>query len=81
MAKYNIKVCMGSSCFARGNLQNLSFLEEYIKENNLDADIELIGGLCEEKCESGPNIYINDNFYNEVDEDKLKQILEGLMIK
>ena len=81
MAKYNIKGCMGRSCFARGNLQNLSFLEEYIKENNLDADIELIGGLCEEKCESGPNIYINDNFYNEVDEDKLKQILEGLMIK
>ena len=81
MAKYNIKVCMGSSCFARGNQQNLAFIEEYIKENNLDADIELIGGLCEEKCESGPNIYINDNFYNEVDEDKLKQILEGLMIK
>ncbi len=56
-------------------------MENYIKENNLDADVELIGGLCQEKCESGPNIYINDEFYNEVDEDKLKQILEGLMIK
>ena len=61
---------MGSSCFARGNLQNLNFLENYIKDNNLDAEIELIGGLCEEKCESGPNIYINDKFYNEVDEKK-----------
>ena len=27
MAKHNIKVCMGSSCFARGNLDNLKFLE------------------------------------------------------
>ena len=30
MAKLNITVCMGSSCFARGNEQNLAFLESYI---------------------------------------------------
>ncbi|MBD5402915.1 (2Fe-2S) ferredoxin domain-containing protein [bacterium] len=81
MAKYNIKVCMGSSCFARGNFENLNFLEEYIKENNLDADIELTGGLCQEKCASGPNIYINDELYSEVNQDRLKEVLDGLMIK
>lgn len=81
MAKYNIKVCMGSSCFARGNAENLSFLEEYIKTNNLDADIELTGGLCQEKCEFGPNIYINDELYSEVTVDKLEEILNGLTIK
>ena len=31
-----IKICMGSSCFARGNDQNLEFIEKYIKENNLE---------------------------------------------
>lgn len=81
MAKYEIKVCMGSSCFARGNLENLNFLEQYIKENNLDADIELTGGLCQDKCATGPNIYINDELYSEVDEDKLKEILNGITIK
>lgn len=81
MPKYVIKVCMGSSCFARGNLQNLDFLENYIKENNLDAEIELIGAHCQEKCDSGPNIYINGELYKEVDEDKLQEILNNLVVK
>lgn len=78
MTKHNIKVCMGSSCFARGNLNNLNILENYIKENNLDADIELIGAHCQEKCEFGPHIYVDDKCYDEVDEDKLQKILEEL---
>ena len=41
MAKLNITVCMGSSCFARGNASNLEFIENYIKENGLEADIGL----------------------------------------
>lgn len=48
MAVHNIKVCMGSSCFARGNLNNLDYIENFIKENNLDADIDLFGAHCQE---------------------------------
>ena len=32
-----IKICMGSSCFARGNNENLEIIETFIKENNLEA--------------------------------------------
>lgn len=32
-----IKVCMGSSCFARGNAANLDYIENFVKENGLDA--------------------------------------------
>lgn len=81
MSKYNIKVCMGSSCFARGNLQNLNFLENFIKENNLDAQVELVGAHCQNMCDVGPNIYINDTLYNEVDENKLKEILDNLIVE
>ncbi len=75
MNKLHITVCMGSSCFARGNAQNLEFIENYIKENGLEAQIDLAGARCEGKCATGPNILINGKEYNEVDENKLKEIL------
>lgn len=74
----NITVCMGSSCFARGNDRNLEFIENFIKENNMDAEIELSGARCEGKCASGPNVIINGTEYTEVDEEKLKEILSSL---
>ena len=76
MTKLNITVCMGSSCFARRNQENLAFLEDYIKEHGIEASIELEGTRCENKCASGPNIYVNGIEYNNVDIDKLKEILE-----
>ena len=72
-----IKICMGSSCFARGNSKNLDFIESYMKKNKLKANIELIGSRCEGKCITGPNIIINDIEYNGVTVEKLKEILEG----
>lgn len=79
MAKINITVCMGSSCFARGNQQNLTFLEAFIKAHNLDADIDLSGSRCENKCAHGPNVIINGVEYNSVNEKKLEEILMKLM--
>lgn len=75
MEKINITVCMGSSCFARGNSENLAFIENFIKEHNLDVNIDLSGQRCENKCASGPNIVVNGVEYNNVTEEKLKEIL------
>ena len=72
---------MGSSCFARGNAANLELIENYIKENGLEAEIDLSGSRCEGKCVTGPNIIINGIEYNEVDENKLKEILDELTKK
>ena len=71
-----IKICMGSACFARGNDKNAEIIENYIKDNNLYAKVDLFGARCENKCESGPNIYVNDECYTNA-EDVIK-ILEGL---
>ncbi len=73
--KLEITICMGSSCFARGNSDNLEFLENYIKENKLESKIELVGSRCEGKCEDGPNIIINGKEYKQVTIEKLKVIL------
>ncbi len=77
MSKLNITVCMGSSCFARGNAQNLELIENYINENNLEAEIDLCGAHCEGRCAKGPNIYVNGTEYNNVNEEKILEILNG----
>ncbi len=69
---------MGSSCFARGNDENLNFIESYTKEKGLDAEIELIGSRCENQCAEGPNIMINDKYYGNMNIEKIKKIMDGL---
>lgn len=78
MVKHTIKVCMGSSCYARGNEQNLNFLEKYIKENNLDTEIDLYGSNCIAQCTDGPNIKVDGILYNNIDENKLADIIKNL---
>ena len=79
--KIEITVCMGSACFARGNEQNLEFIETYIKEKNLNAKIELMGSRCEGKCAEGPNMIVNGIRYNKVNEEKIKELLATLKDK
>lgn len=67
---------MGSSCFARGNIDNLRLIEDYIKENN--ADIELCGLRCGNNCTKGPNIVINGVEYHNVTQEELRKIPEKL---
>lgn len=67
---------MGSSCFARGNDENLAFIEKYIDENNLDAEVEVIGSRCENICAKGPNIIIDGVKYYGVDKNKLMELMK-----
>lgn len=79
--KNTIKICMGSSCFARGNNENLHLLEEFIEKNNLDLKVELIGSRCEDMCEKGPYIVIDDVAYENIQEDDLNKILTEKFLK
>ncbi len=72
-----IRICMGSSCFARGNDKNLEFIENYIKENNLEAKIELFGERCKNICDKGPNIIIDGTIYNNITAEKIIEILRN----
>lgn len=73
-----IKICMGSSCYARGNDENIETLENYINEHKEDSKIELIGLRCTNKCEKGPVIIINGKEYCNISYLELKKILEEL---
>jgi len=72
-----IKICMGSACFAKGNQENLEYIKEYIEENNLDSKITIVGALCENKCDIGPRIIINDKEYTNVTKEQIKEVLDS----
>lgn len=73
-----IKVCLGSSCYIRGNNDILTFLEDYVKKNDKQATIELLGCRCTDLCQGGPNIFINDKKYTKPTQAELIRILETL---
>lgn len=74
-----IKVCMGSACFARGNAENIEKIENFIQNNNIDAKIELVGSRCEGRCADGPNIFVDGKHYSGVTPDTIETILKGLL--
>jgi len=74
--KSRIRICMGSSCFRRGNRKNLEFIEAYMEKNQCSADVELMGSRCEEECRKGPNIQINGQMFHEVNEEMLYDLLK-----
>ncbi len=63
----SITICMGSSCFARGNNRNIEVIQDYLASGKLPAGVELVGHLCEGHCKQGPNVTRNGKMYHEVD--------------
>lgn len=70
-----IVICMGSSCFARGNEENLRVIEHFIEQNDVDAQIELSGKCCVGDCSDGPNIIIDGVCHHRVGKEMLIDIL------
>jgi len=71
-----IVICMGSSCFARGNQENLAVVEDYIARRGLSARIDLVGSRCEGQCRLGPNIRIAGRAYHGVDAGSVLELIE-----
>ena len=76
MEKKKITICMGSSCFSRGNKDNLIIIQDYLKEND-SVDVLLTGALCQEKCSQGPVLYLGDTLHSSVDPDHLPDLLNS----
>ncbi len=73
-----IVVCLGSSCFARGNSENLAIINQHVKTHGLNASIRLTGKLCQDQCKEGPNLSIGGEYYHGVTAPKLRELLQQL---
>lgn len=66
-ALHLITICMGSSCFCRGNNRNVELIQAFLKEANCTESCKLDGHLCQGMCKSGPNVDIDGEHFREVD--------------
>ena len=66
----NIVVCVGSSCYVRGSERLAETFERLIKENRLEAQVELTGAFCMEHCSMGVSVRLGDRVYRCVDADE-----------
>ena len=70
-----ITVCMGSSCFGKGNSANAAYITRFIEEHNLQNSVEVSGCLCCNACALGPNIRINDKLISGVSEQTAADVI------
>lgn len=79
--EHTIKICMGSSCFSRGNGLNAEFLQKALEDGQVDASIDcthcwhIEGSLCEGLCKDGPIIVIDGQVHRKVTLTTLQDIL------
>jgi NADH:ubiquinone oxidoreductase subunit E len=71
-------ICLGSSCFARGNAENLAILEKYAQCHGSNASVRLTGNLCQDKCMDGPNLMIGGKLHHGMTAAKLRELLQQL---
>ena len=79
LRKRKIILCLGSSCFARGNKELIPLVRKYIERKNLLDKVEFKGDHCFEKCKNGPNMMIGTRMFQGVTADNIEEYLkEGL---
>ncbi|HPW65774.1 MAG TPA: (2Fe-2S) ferredoxin domain-containing protein [Salinivirgaceae bacterium] len=76
--KKEITICLGSSCFIRGNKRVLQVINNFIKEHNLAQYVQIKGGHCFGHCANGPVLKIDNNFYENVDSMNVIDILNDV---
>jgi NADH:ubiquinone oxidoreductase subunit E len=68
MEKHEISICMGSSCFARGNKATLQKIKSYLKKNDIENQVIFKGNRCFDQCGKGPNLKIDDKMFHQINE-------------
>ncbi len=73
--KHIIRICLGSSCYTRGNAENLKIIQEYVEGNQIQSTLDFRGHLCNENCNRGPVITIDNTTYEEVQPYQIEKLL------
>ena len=71
-----MQICLGSSCFSRGNKEVVNFIRDYLKKNHLEDKMIFKGSHCMGNCNKGPNLMIDGRLIEEVSIAGIEEILD-----
>ena len=81
--KFQILVCGGTGCISSQSLKVRDELQQAIKDNKLEGDVEVITTGCHGFCELGPLVivYPGGTFYVQVKPEDAREIIQETIIK
>lgn len=79
--KKEIVICLGSSCFSRGNKQTVNIIKDYLREHHLSDKVFFHGTHCLNKCDKGPVLQIDKKQYDNVTPENVRYILKDYFSK
>lgn len=74
--KKEVVICLGSSCFARGNKQLVKIVNNYLCDRNLLNEVRFHGERCFGQCAVGPSLKLDGIIKERLDEDSVIAILD-----
>ncbi len=57
--KVSLSICFGTSCYLRGSQKLYTQLIDYIRQHNLDQEVEFSASFCGKQCKKGPVVVVN----------------------
>jgi NADH:ubiquinone oxidoreductase subunit E len=75
-----IVICLGSSCFARGNKQIVQHVKKFLEEHRLAHRVMFRGKHCFGNCENGPSMMIGEKRFEHISADTINDILESQLL-
>ncbi len=76
LRKRKIVICLGSSCFARGNQELIPMVRRYIARKQLEDKVDFKGDHCFNHCSLGPNMMIGDKIYQHLTTGNIESMLD-----
>ncbi|MDI3473357.1 MAG: iron-hydrogenase subunit alpha [Thermotogaceae bacterium] len=74
--KIKVKVCLGTSCYSKGSYNILEKVVDYVKKEDMEGKIEVVGTFCTENCGASPNVVVNDKLISDATFEKVLKELE-----
>jgi NADH:ubiquinone oxidoreductase subunit E len=74
--KKEVIICLGSSCFARGNKHIVKLVNDYLRERNLVNEVKFHGERCFGTCANGPSLKIDGKLFDRQNEEHIIALLD-----